>query len=136
MRKLFDTADLEAELFAEDYANPADPADTEFDLSFEEAADLDIGITEDSIEDFPALEFTLTLADGRTLDYEAVGIFIHEDKEYMALHPKTDTEGTVHLMEMTQGVDDELQLMPVPDEEFDAVAETFQRLYIEESEIE
>lgn len=133
MRKLFDTADLEAELFE---GEQTETLETEVDITYEEAEDLEVGFSEEDIDDFPALEFSLTLADGRILDYEAVGIFIHEEKEYMVLHPKTDTDGIVHLMELIQGEDDEIQLLPVKDEDFEAVSETFHRVFGEECSAE
>lgn len=132
MKRLFDTADLEAELF--EGANFGDEDNFDMDITFEEAKELPVSFTEEDLEEFPVLEFSLELADGRTLDYEAVGVFIHGEKEYMALHPKTDTEGMVHLMELSQGEDDEIQLNPVGDDVFEAVAETFHRLFIDEME--
>lgn len=107
--KLYETAELEAELF--------DGSAELENFSEEEYIE--------NLEDIPSLELTLELADGRTLIYELAGVFIHEEKEYAALHPKTDTEGIIHLMELAQGEDDELRLLPIADDEWDAVSNSF-----------
>lgn len=109
MARLYETAELEAKLF-EDSAKLENFSDEEYI---------------ESIEDFPALELTLELADGRTLEYELAGVFVHDGKEYATLHPKTDTDGIIHLMELTQGEDDEIKLLPIADEDWDAVSKSF-----------
>ena len=117
MKKFFDTSELEFEVFS-DTDNLRDMTDEEF-----READ---GIEEN---DFPALELELTLSDGSILVYEAVGVFVLGEKEYMALHPKNDTEGIIHIMELTQGEDDEIKLLPVEDDkEFEMATEAFYRL--------
>ena len=115
MAKLYETAELEAELFE----------DTVETMDFAENNMEDLG-------ELPALELTLELTDGRILEYELGGVFVHEEKEYAALHPKTDTEGIFHVMELAQGEDDEIQLLPVPDEEWDAVSESFYKFLSDE----
>ncbi|MBE5972298.1 MAG: DUF1292 domain-containing protein [Lachnoclostridium sp.] len=115
MKKLFEIDELEQQVFADET--------NQVFVSEEE-----VNISEDP-DSFPALEFILTLEDGQILEYEAVGIFLLGEKEYMALHPKTDEDGVIHIMNLTQGDDDEIQLSPVEDEEeFEAAAETFYRL--------
>lgn len=125
MAKLYETAELEAELFEE--------AIEIEDFSYEE-------MTEDS-EGLPALELYLDLEDGSTLEFELGGVFVHGDKEYAVLHPKTDEGGIIHLMELTQGDDDEIQLLPVAEEEWESVSASFYKYlsdapyeYIEEFE--
>ena len=115
MAKLYETIELEAELF-EEVPKTQEGSDDYIE----------------SLEDLPALELTLELADGRVLEYELGGVFVHEDKEYAALHPKTDTEGTFHLMELTQGKDDEIMLLPVPGEDWDSVSEAFYKFLSDE----
>ncbi len=73
--KLYETAELEAELF--------DGSAELENFSEEEYIE--------NLEDIPSLELTLELADGRTLIYELAGVFIHEEKEYAALHPKSES---------------------------------------------
>lgn len=85
-------------------------------------------------ESFPTLELELTLEDGRTLLCEAAGIFLaNEEKQYMALHPKEDTEGLIHILEMAEGEDDALLLLPIEDEgEREEAEQTFYRLFVED----
>lgn len=85
-------------------------------------------------EEFPALEFTLNLEDGRTLVCEAFGIFaaVYEgaERQYIALHPKEDTEGLIHLLRMEPGEDDELLLVPMEDDgEQQEAEQAFYRLF-------
>ena len=115
MAKLYETAELEAELFEDSV----------------EAEDFSEDYIED-LEDLPALELTLELADGRILEYELGGVFVHDDREYAALHPKTDTEGIYHLMELAQGEDDDIKLLPVADEDWEAVSTSFYKYLSDE----
>ena len=95
MKKLYDTSELEAAVFSPD-----------------QTADYEIEVE----PVFPALELELTLEDGQILIYEAVGVFLAGEKEYIALHPKNDEENTIHIMKLNQGEDDEIQVSPITDE--------------------
>lgn len=113
MSRLFDTSDLEAAVFSQVESIENDP---------------DI--------EFPALELELTLEDGQILLYEAVGIFLVGEKEYAGLHPKHDDEGMIHIMELRQDADDEIQLLPIlDDDEFEEASAAFYSL-IGDSDIE
>lgn len=128
MKRLFGTADLEAELFAEEGSQAEEYAAGEYEISDAEAEGMAMldGLSEEDMADFPALELSLELTDGRILEYEAIGVFVHGEKEYMALHPKSDTEGTVHLMQLLPGENDEIRLLPVEDDqEFAEASEAF-----------
>lgn len=123
MKHLFDTDQLEAAIFS------AEEAEASIKPEIEEPEVLD----EANPEDLPALELTLELADGRSLTYEVIGVFVHEEKEYAALHPKTDTEGEIHLMQLLPGENDEIRLLPIEDdEELNAAADAFYRLIADE----
>ena len=130
MKHLFGTEDLEAEVFA----------DQNYDIDDTDRAEEDVmsvleRIAEGDMDAFPSLELTLELEDGRSLVYETFGVFVHGDKEYVALHPKTDDEGMIHLMELVAGENDEINLLPIPEDEWDAVAETF-HVYFDENDDE
>ena len=108
MAQLFGVEDLEAAVFDEqDQALSV--------LERMSAGDMDA---------FPALELTLDLEDGRSLVYETFGVFVHGEKEYVVLCPTGEEQGEIHLMELTAGENDEINLLPIPDEDWDAVAET------------
>ncbi len=73
-----------------------------------------------SDEDFPPLMVSLVMEDGSRLRYEAMGIFMVGDCQYMALHPEGEArEGDipVELMRYTKGPEDELELLPIENEE-------------------
>ena len=115
MARLYETEDLEATVFSEE----GNLEDFDFDKISDEKF-------QTGMEEFPALELTLELTDGRTLEYEVFGVFICGEKEYVALHPKTDTEGIIHLMELTAGEDDEIKLLPIEDDaEMEAATAAF-----------
>lgn len=123
MKQLFGMEDLEAEIFDAKEA-ALDMSEEELDMSEEE-----LEVSEADLEEFPALELELELMDGRSLTYEVVGVFVYEEKEYAALHLKTDTEGTVHVMQLLPGENDEIRLLPIEDdEEFEAVSRECCRL--------
>ena len=131
MKYLYGTTDLEAELFSENIMTEEEFQEENYDIS-EEAAETMLleDLSPESLDDFSALELTLELADGRSLEYETFGVFVHENKEYVALHPKTDMEGTIHLMELTSSENDEIELLPIEDdEEYEAVAAAFYQVF-------
>ena len=135
MKHLYGMADLEAQVFeAENEAQNSDQ-EIEFilgDGTSEEYAEL-TDFIDQGAGDFPALELSLELSDGRILEYEVASVFVHGEKEYIGLHPKTDTEGLIHIMQLMQGVDDEIELLPIKDEEeLRSVYDTFFKLYADE----
>ncbi len=107
MAGMYSTEDLERQVFSDETEMPEDFPAPEVP---EEFASLEVP------EDFPALEFTLALEDGGELVCEAVGIFGSEAAQYIALHPKEDTEGLIHILKMARGGEDELLLLPVEDD--------------------
>ncbi len=134
MKRLFETADLEAELFGEEKAL-TEEFQQEYDLTEltdEDMADLE-NLSEEDVKDFPALELSLDLEDGRVLEYELAAVFVHEGKEYVGLHPKNDTEGEFQMMRLLPGEDDGIMLQQIEDEEeLLAVFEVFCNLYSED----
>lgn len=139
MKQLFETAELEAEIFRE--SESLEEHVHEFEYGLEEILTNDIEalehLSEDGTDDFPALELTLELSDGRVLEYEVVTVFIHGDKEYIGLHPKSDTEGLIHIMQLLQGEDDSIELLPIKEEEeLIAVYDKFFQMYADDFETE
>lgn len=125
MGRLYDISELEADVFSEEERH---------EMYEDETYEDDLIVEADT--EFPALELELELEDGQVLVCEAVGVFLAGDYEYMALHPKTDTEGIVHLMRLEPGEDDELKLSPIKDEEeLQVAAEAFQQM-LEDGELE
>lgn len=137
MKRLYGTADLEAELF-EDSGVPVEEAEEqEYDLTEVTEENLAVleTLSEEDMNDFPALELSLELSDGRVLEYEVAVVFVHAEKEYIGLHPKSDTEGLIHIMQLTQADDDGIDLLPIKEEEeLQAVYDTFFRLYADDYE--
>lgn len=103
MERFYETEDLESAVFGSDAIEAPDAVEDPEDLA--EAADL------------PSLELELTLEDGRRLACQAVGVFLAGEKQYIALHPKEDTEGVIHILELARGEDDQAKLLPVEDEQ-------------------
>lgn len=85
-----------------------------------------------SAEDFPPLMVDLITEDGNRLRYEAMGVFLVGDCQYMALHPEGEAregEIPVELMRYTKGPEDELVLLPIEDEEeFAAASQAFYQM--------
>ena len=136
MKRLFETADLEAELFEMDGNPEGNMEYLEIDLGNipEDAESMMGNYSMEDLEEFPALELTLELADGRTLEYELAAVFVHKEKEYVGLHPKTDTEGLIHIMHLMQGEDDAIVLNQIEDEEeLNEAFNVFLGLFAEES---
>lgn len=134
MAGIYSTEDLEQMVFSEneseepDSRTAAQPDEEEALRTFLKE-ELSAGVP----EGFPTLELELTLEDGRNLVCEVVGVFlVQSGKQYMALHPKEDTEGLIHILEMAEGEDDELLLLPIEDEgEREEAEQTFYRLLAE-----
>ena len=77
----------------------------------------------------------LTLDDDTELECGVLGIFEVEDKEYIALLPIDDEE--VLLYEYKELEDEEFDLLPIAEEEFETISEAFYALYShDEDEIE
>ena len=131
MKRLFETADLEAELFGEEKAQTEEFLQ-EYDLTeltAEDMADLE-NLSVEDVKDFPSLEISLELEDGSILAYELAAVFAHGEMEYVGLHPKGDTEGEFQIMRLLQGEDDEIVLQQIEDEEeLQTVFEVFCNLY-------
>ena len=137
MKRLYGTADLEAELFEDSGILAKEAKEQEYDLievTEENLAVLE-NLSEEDMNDLPALELSLELTDGRILEYEVAAVFVYDEKEYIGLHPKSDTEGLIHIMRLTQGEDDGIELLPIKEEEeLQAVYDTFFRLYADDYE--
>ena len=139
MKQLFETADLEAEIFQNAEGTNESNQEVEYDLDGMLVSDIEgfKNLSGEDTEDFPALELTLELTDGRILEYEVAAVFVHDDKEYVGLHPKSDTEGLIHIMQLLQGEDDAIELLPIKEEEeLIAVYDTFFQLYADDYEEE
>lgn len=90
--------------------------------------------TEEMVSEEPSEEIELELKDGQTMICEIIYVFVHEECEYMVLHPKEDQDGIVYLMRMSEGEDDELKLSPIEDEEeLRKVSEIFREIYNNEN---
>lgn len=74
----------------------------------------------------------LTLDDDTELECAVLGIFEVEDKEYIALLPIDDEE--VLLYEYKELEDEEFDLLPIEEEDFELVSEAFNALYSEDDE--
>lgn len=85
-----------------------------------------------SAGDFEPMIVTLEMSDGSTKKYEAMGVFLAEDRQYMALHPAgAPAEGDIPvlLLRYDQGEDDELILNQIEDDdEFEAAERAFQQM--------
>lgn len=115
----FDISELEAAVFP-------DEAPVGMDEN-EEVPETDM---EEMISEEPLEELELELNDGQVLVCEILDVFAHDDREYMVLHPKEDTEGVVHLMRIGEGEGGVLKLSPIEDEEeLQRAAEIFQKNY-------
>lgn len=143
MKQLFGTSDLEAEVFTQEELSEDDSLQTEDDSAeavneFEEAAEELAAferlekLSEREMERLPALELSIELEDGSTETYEVATVFACGEKEYIGLFPKSDTEGTLSIMQLTHDEDDEIKLLPVAEEEWQAVQDKFAELYTEE----
>ena len=139
MKHLLGTADLEAEIFEAENEAEEKKQEIEYilgDGTAEDYAEIEHLLAEDAA-DFPALELSLELTDGRILEYEVASVFVHGEKEYIGLHPKSDADGLIHIMQLTQGADDEIELLPIKDEEeLQAVYDAFFKLYADDYEAE
>lgn len=91
-------------------------------------------LSESEQEELPALELSLELEDGTQLAYEVAGVFVCQEQEYIVLSPKSDTEGELSIMKLAQGENDEIRLLPVEEENWQAVQEKFFALYGEEAD--
>lgn len=105
MGRFYDISELEAAVFSDEESEKL-TEENNIDLEREET------LLEEELE-----ELELELKDGQTMICEIIEVFIHEDQEYMVLHPKEDTEGIVYLMRMGAGENDELKLYPIENEE-------------------
>ena len=76
---------------------------------------------------------TLTLDDDTVLECDVIGVFDVEDKEYIALLPKSEEEEDVFLYGYKELSDGEIELINIEDDdEFDKVSETFSAIIDEE----
>ena len=76
----------------------------------------------------------LTLDDDTELECAVLGIFEVEDKEYIALLPIDDEE--VLLYEYKELEDEEFDLLPIEEEDFELVSEAFNALYSDDDDDE
>ncbi len=102
MKHFYDRDLLESEIFGDLTPEP-DGEPPGFDEDLEEAG-----------EEPPAdLVFTLTLEDGSQVSCRAAGIFMENDKEYIALEMGGDE---IQIMALAQGEDDSIFLLPPEDD--------------------
>ncbi len=75
---------------------------------------------------------TLEFEDGKEIECEIMGVFEVEGKEYIALVPN-DGSGDIYLYGYREVNEDEFEMLDIEDdEEFEKVAEEFDRLVSEE----
>ena len=118
MERFYETEDLESAIFGPGEISGPDAMDAP------DAAEAPEDLAEEA--DLPSLELELTLEDGRRLACQAVGVFLAGEKQYIALRPKEDTEGLIHILELAQGEDDQAKLLPVEDDrELEEAARAF-----------
>lgn len=83
-----------------------------------------------NLEESDPIVMTLTLEDGSQMECGVAGVFLEQEKEYIALETP---EGKIHIMELGREDDDGITLIPVEDEEEqERVIETFIQLFTEE----
>lgn len=114
MKTFFDTEFLESQVFGEGEAEyEEENRITDGDRSDPDAEEEEI----EEAEEIP-VELTLNLEDGRTLCCRVSGVFMEQEKEYIALEADgNEDEGMIFLMGLSQGEEDELRLRPLEDEE-------------------
>lgn len=70
------------------------------------------------VPEFPDTEdpvtMTVTLENGTQREYMVAGVFLEGKKEYIALETE---EGDIHIMELSEGEEDEVRLLPVEEKE-------------------
>lgn len=119
MRDFYDTEALEEQIFGssreEEVPEEADGEEPE-EGEFVELPDTDDPVT-----------MTVTLEDGTETEYMVAGVFLEGEKEYIALETQ---EGDIHIMELLQGEEDEVRLLPIEEkEEQDRAIEAFHYYY-------
>lgn len=110
MRYSYDTEALEEEIFGS---------------SREEEAAKEWNEEEEEVPELPDTPVTMevTLEDGTRTEYTVAGVFLEGEKEYIALETE---EGDIHIMELSEGEEDEVRLLPVEEkEEQERVIEAF-----------
>ncbi len=150
MGKFLGTADYESFVFGEETGSLGEPAEEpgkkegpdvsdpagalaeELFGSLPEGMDPQELLEDLSTDDFEPMIVTLELSDGSTKKYEAMGVFLAGDRQYMALHPADGpAEGDIPvlLLRYDQGEDDELLLSQIEeDDEFEAAERAFQQM--------
>ena len=73
---------------------------------------------------------TVTLENGMQAEYTVAGVFLEGEKEYIALETQ---EGDIHIMELSEGEEDEVRLLPIEEEEEQKRAIEAFRYYFDES---
>ncbi len=136
MKTFFDTEFLESQVFGEGEAEyEEENRITDGDRSDPDAEEEEIEEAEEveEAEEIP-VELTLNLEDGRTLCCRVSGVFMEQEKEYIALEADgNEDEGMIFLMGLSQGEEDELRLRPLEDEEErEAALSAFFRMVEEE----
>lgn len=85
-------------------------------------------------EDMDVEVITLEFDDGESVECEVIGVFDFEEKEYIALLPVDGTDD-VYIYGYKELDDEEFELIDINDEdEFERVADAFEKLAFEEDE--
>lgn len=122
MKYSHDIESLESEIFGEDQGGGAteppavegEPSSVEDEAPWRE-------------EISGPVMMTVTLEDGTEMECRVEGVFLEGEKEYIALETG---QGEIQIMELGQGDEDEIQLLPVADEEEqERVVQAFIRLF-------
>lgn len=122
MRYSYDTEALEEEIFGNSQDEEAAGEWDEEEGETLEFPDMDTPVT-----------MTVTLEDGTQTEYMVAGVFLEGEKEYIALE---NQEGDIHIMELSEGEEDEVRLLTVEEEEEQERAIEAFHYYFEQPEME
>lgn len=123
MRQFFDTEFLESQVFGEGEAGEERMEGRIFGEDGTEEDTLEdpaLGEDEEDEEESLPVEMTLTLEDGRFLYCRVAGVFIEQEKEYIALEEDEKTDdltGKIYIMGLSRGEEDAIELRSLTDKE-------------------
>lgn len=116
MRFSYDTETLEEQVFGNGWGEEKDEDESEEENEVTEFLDTEAPV-----------KMTVTLENGMQVEYTVAGVFLEGEKEYIALETQ---EGDIHIMELLEGEEDEVRLLPIEEkEEQERAIEAFQYYY-------
>ena len=83
----------------------------------------------EAVEEIITIEFD----DGEEMEFEIMGVFEFNNKEYIALIPLDDSDD-VYLYEYVEQEDDEFDLLDIEEDVLDSVIEEFDRIMGQDAE--